>query len=79
MRIKLTSSFVDDQDRAREFYTDVLGLQVKVDAPYGDNGGPRWLSVVAHEDPYGTELLPDGGTDAVFDDGCGNLICLHQD
>jgi catechol 2,3-dioxygenase-like lactoylglutathione lyase family enzyme len=128
MRIKLTGIFVDDQDRAREFYESVLGMQVKVDAGYG--GGARWLSVVSPEDPDGAELLlelpdeaagayrrslreagkpatalatgdcegdyerllasgvtfttpptkmPYGGTDAVFDDGCGNLICLHQD
>jgi catechol 2,3-dioxygenase-like lactoylglutathione lyase family enzyme len=128
MRIKLTSIFVDDQDRAREFYGDVLGLQVKTDAAYGD--GARWLTMVSPEDPDGTELLlevpddaarayretvraagkpatalstadchgdferlqrrgvhftlaptkmPYGGIDAVFDDGCGNLISLHQD
>jgi catechol 2,3-dioxygenase-like lactoylglutathione lyase family enzyme len=128
MRIKLTTLFVDDQERARAFYTDMLGFQVKTDAAYGD--GARWLTVVPPEDPGGTELLlerpdehaqafqravhdagkpattltsedcradferlkakgvnftleptkmPYGGTDAVFDDGCGNLICLHED
>jgi predicted enzyme related to lactoylglutathione lyase len=128
MRIKLTSIYVDDQDRAREFYEDVLGMQVKVDAAYGS--GTRWLTMVSPDDPDGPELLleipdeaasayrqavrdagkpatalvtedcqadyerlmasgvafttpptklPYGGTDAVFDDTCGNLICLHQD
>jgi catechol 2,3-dioxygenase-like lactoylglutathione lyase family enzyme len=128
MRIKLTTLFVDDQERARAFYTDVLGFRVKVDAAYGDD--VRWLSVVSPDDPGGTELLlekpdehaqafqravraagkpataltsedcradferlqakgvsftleptkmPYGGIDAVFDDGCGNLICLHED
>lgn len=128
MRIKFKSIFVDDQDRAREFYGDVLGLQVKTDAAYGN--GTRWLTMVSPEDPDGTELMlevpddaartyrdslraagkpataldtadcrgdferlqsrgvrftleptemPYGGIDAVFDDGCGNLICLHQD
>ena len=128
MRIKLTTLFVDDQERARAFYTDVLGFQIKTDAAYGDGG--RWLSVVPPDVPDATELLleapdeharafqravrdagkpwttlvtddcradferlkakganftleptkmPYGGTDAVFDDGCGNLICLHED
>lgn len=127
MRIGLTEIAVDDQDKAREFYTRVLGLQVKVDAPYGE--GARWLTVVSPEDPDGTELLlgplddaaaalqaarrergtpavsfttqdcrrsydelkergavfhdtPQereyGGIDAVLEDGCGNLLNLHQ-
>jgi catechol 2,3-dioxygenase-like lactoylglutathione lyase family enzyme len=128
MRIKLTGIYVDDQDRARAFYRDVLGLKVKTDEAYGE--GERWLTMVSPDEPDGTELLlgvPDeparafqkalreagkpatalstddcqgeydrltasgvrfvmppttmsyGGTDAVFEDGCGNLICVHQD
>jgi catechol 2,3-dioxygenase-like lactoylglutathione lyase family enzyme len=128
VRIGLTEIVVDDQDRARTFYTEVLGLQVKTDAPYSDTA--RWLTVVSPDDPQGTELLlapmndaaaalqayrraagapaislttddcrrtyeelqakgavfvsepkemDYGGTDAVFEDGCGNLLNLHQD
>jgi catechol 2,3-dioxygenase-like lactoylglutathione lyase family enzyme len=128
MRIGLTGIFVDDQDRAERFYTEVLGFTVKTSAAYGP--GERWLSVVSPEDPDGVQLvlhLTDeparafqqasrelgrpaislttgdcagdaerlkargvvfvkepgrmdyGGTDAVFDDTCGNLINLHQD
>jgi catechol 2,3-dioxygenase-like lactoylglutathione lyase family enzyme len=55
MRIGLASIFVDDQDQAERFYTQVLGLQVKTSAPYG--AGERWLSVVAPEDPEGVELV----------------------
>jgi catechol 2,3-dioxygenase-like lactoylglutathione lyase family enzyme len=128
MRIGVAEVFVDDQDKARAFYTEVLGFRVKADAPYGD--GARWLTVVSPEDPNGTELLlgplteatkalqterreagtpavsfttddcqrsyteltargavfvreptpmPYGGTDAVFEDGCENLLNLHQD
>jgi catechol 2,3-dioxygenase-like lactoylglutathione lyase family enzyme len=128
MRIGLTEIFVDDQDRARAFYTDVLGMQVKTDAPYSDDA--RWLTLVSPEDAGGTELLLTptndvaaalqahrrsagtpaisfstddirrtyeeltakgavfvsepkqmdyGGTDAVLDDGCGNLVNLHQE
>jgi catechol 2,3-dioxygenase-like lactoylglutathione lyase family enzyme len=55
MRIGLTSIYVDDQDRAERFYTEVLGFQVKTSAPYG--AGERWLSVVAPEEPGGVELV----------------------
>ena len=51
MRIGLTGIFVDDQDRAERFYTEVLGLEVKTSAPYGP--GERWLTVVSPEDPTG--------------------------
>jgi catechol 2,3-dioxygenase-like lactoylglutathione lyase family enzyme len=128
MRIGVVEVFVVDQDKARAFYTGVLGLLVKDDASYGDTA--RWLTVVSPEDPDGTQLLlaplndaaaalqavrraagtpavsfttedcsreyrelagrgavfvsePQqrgfGGTDAVFEDGCGNLLNLHQD
>jgi catechol 2,3-dioxygenase-like lactoylglutathione lyase family enzyme len=55
MRIGLASIFVDDQDQAERFYTQVLGLQVKTSASYGPD--ERWLSVVAPEDPEGVELV----------------------
>jgi catechol 2,3-dioxygenase-like lactoylglutathione lyase family enzyme len=128
MRIGLVDVFVDDQERARTFYTDKLGLQIKDDVPHGP--GARWLTVVSPEDPDGTELLlaplneaakalqtcryetgtpavsfkvddcqrrydelhekgvvfrseprmmDYGGLDAVFEDGCGNLLNLHQE
>jgi catechol 2,3-dioxygenase-like lactoylglutathione lyase family enzyme len=128
MKISIVDVFVDDQDRARDFYSDALGLQLKDDAAYGASG--RWLTVVSPEDPDGTQLLltptndaakalqaarreagtpavsfttddcrrsyeelrdrgvvfvsePQemgyGGIDAVFEDGCGNLLNLHQD
>ena len=54
MRIGITGIFVDDQDRAERFYTEVLGLQVKTNVPYGP--GERWLTVVSPEDPDGVEL-----------------------
>ncbi len=128
MRIGITEVFVDDQDKARAFYRDVLGMTVKTDADYG--GGARWLTVVSPDDPDGTELLlaptddaaaalqerrrgrgepaisfrtgdcrrtydelrargarfvseparrEYGGVDAVLEDGCGNLLNLHED
>ncbi|MEZ3178737.1 VOC family protein [Streptomyces pimonensis] len=54
MRIHLTSVFVDDQEKAMRFYTDVLGFVKKSDVPMGAD---RWLTVVSPEDPDGTELL----------------------
>ena len=54
MRINLTSVLVDDQAKALEFYTDVLGFEKKTDLPTGDS---RWLTVVSPEDPDGVELL----------------------
>ncbi|MEU2435487.1 VOC family protein [Streptomyces rubradiris] len=54
MRIHLTNVFVDDQDKALRFYTEVLGFVKKHDVPLGED---RWLTVVSPEDPHGTELL----------------------
>ena len=53
MKIKLTSIYVDDQEKALKFYTDVLGMTAKADF---SNGGYRWLTVVSKDDPEGTEL-----------------------
>jgi catechol 2,3-dioxygenase-like lactoylglutathione lyase family enzyme len=54
MRIGLTSIYVDDQDKAERFYTEILGLRIKTNAPYGPD--ERWLTVVSSEDPDGFEL-----------------------
>jgi len=53
MKIKLTSVYVDDQEKALRFYTDVLGFTKKADVSQGPY---RWLTVVSPEDPEGTEL-----------------------
>jgi predicted enzyme related to lactoylglutathione lyase len=53
MKIKLTSVYVDDQDKALRFYADVLGFVKKADFSQGPF---RWLTVAAPEDPEGTEL-----------------------
>ncbi|MBI5034653.1 MAG: VOC family protein [Chloroflexi bacterium] len=54
MKIKLTSVFVDDQTKALEFYTKMLGFVKKQDVPLGQF---KWLTVVSSEEPNGTELL----------------------
>jgi predicted enzyme related to lactoylglutathione lyase len=53
MKIKLTMVYVDDQDKALRFYTEVLGFVKKADF---SQGSFRWLTVVAPEEPDGTEL-----------------------
>jgi len=53
MKIKLTSVYVDDQEKALRFYTDVLGFVKKTDF---SNGPFRWLTVTSPEDPDGIEL-----------------------
>jgi catechol 2,3-dioxygenase-like lactoylglutathione lyase family enzyme len=59
MRIKLSSVMVDDQDKALEFYTEVLGFVKKTDIPVGEF---KWLTVVSPEAPDEVELLlePNG-------------------
>jgi catechol 2,3-dioxygenase-like lactoylglutathione lyase family enzyme len=54
MKINLTSVLVDDQAKALEFYTQVLGFVKKTDVPLGEH---RWLTVVSPEDPDGPELV----------------------
>ena len=53
MKIKLTSVYVDDQEKALRFYTEVLGFAKKSDF---SNGPFRWLTVASPEDADGTEL-----------------------
>ena len=53
MKIKLTSVYVDDQDKALRFYTEVLGFTKKADF---SNGAFRWLTVASPDEPNGTQL-----------------------
>lgn len=54
MKIAYTSVFVEDQDEALAFYTEVLGFVKKVEVPLGQY---RWLTVVSPEAPEGIELV----------------------
>jgi len=54
VRIFVTSVMVEDQQKALDFYTGVLGFVKKQDVPAG---GARWLTVVAPDAPDGPELL----------------------
>ena len=53
MKIFVTSVYVDDQARALEFYTGVLGFVKKTDITAGNY---RWLTVVSPEGPADVEL-----------------------
>ena len=53
MKIKLTSIYVDDQEKALRFYTDVVGFVKKADFTQGPF---RWLTVASSEEPQGVEL-----------------------
>ena len=53
MKIKLATLYVDDQEKALRFYTEVLGFVKKSDF---SNGPYRWLTVASPEDPDGAEL-----------------------
>src|SRR5688500_8454175 len=54
IRVKLTSIMVNDQNRARAFYTEKLGFAIKHDIPCGD---AAWLTLTAPDDAEGVELL----------------------
>jgi catechol 2,3-dioxygenase-like lactoylglutathione lyase family enzyme len=54
MKIISTSVLVDDQDKALQFYTDILGFVKKTDYPIGE---AKWLTVVSPEAENGVELL----------------------
>jgi catechol 2,3-dioxygenase-like lactoylglutathione lyase family enzyme len=61
MRIKLASVPITDYDKAVEFYTGVLGFELKRDIPLGN--GARWITVVSPADPDGTELVLEPNSD----------------
>lgn len=54
MKILFTSIFVDDQGKALNFYTNILGFVKKEDVPVGEY---RWLTVVSADAQDGTELV----------------------
>ena len=64
MKIKVTSIYVNDQEKALRFYTEVLGFVKKADFTQGPF---RWLTVASPDEP-------DGSTIAMLNDTCGNRI-----
>jgi catechol 2,3-dioxygenase-like lactoylglutathione lyase family enzyme len=67
IRITITSVLVDDQEKALNFYTNVLGFEKKFDIDVDE--GARWLTVVSPANPDGVELLlePDGNPAIAID------------
>lgn len=53
MKMYIKSVMVDDQKKALDFYTNILGFQVKHDIALGEH---RWITVVSSEEPEGVEL-----------------------
>ncbi|RZI96240.1 MAG: VOC family protein [Microbacterium sp.] len=74
MKIKAFTVFVDDQQRALDFYTEKLGFHVAADIPLGEH---RWLTLVDPSDPQGTQISLEPKdhpavppfTDALVEDG----------
>lgn len=62
LRIVVTSVFVEDQNKALSFYTDVLGFVRKTDIPLGE---ARWITVASAADPDGVELLLEPNSNPV--------------
>lgn len=54
MKVSLLSIMVNDQDKALQFYTEVLGFIKKTEIPMGAH---KWLTVVSPEEPDGTEVV----------------------
>lgn len=54
MKIRLTSVLVDDQEKALQFYTEVLGFVKKKEILMGEH---KWLTVVSAAEPDGVELV----------------------
>jgi catechol 2,3-dioxygenase-like lactoylglutathione lyase family enzyme len=54
MKAKFVTVFVTDQQKALEFYTNILGFEKRVDMPLGEF---RWLTVVSPEGPAEIEVL----------------------
>jgi predicted enzyme related to lactoylglutathione lyase len=53
VKIKITSIYVNDQEKALRFYTEVMGFVKKADFTQGPY---RWLTIASPEEPNGTEL-----------------------
>ncbi len=84
MRIRLNSVFVEDQAKALEFYTKVLGFEKKHDISLGEF---RWLTVVSPEEKDGTELLLEPNNNpaaktfqkAIFEQGIPTTMFVVDD
>ena len=84
LKIKVASVFVDDQDKAEKFYTEVLGFEVKENVPVGKF---RWLTVVSPDNRDGAELALEPNDNpasktfqkALFDQGIPATMLFVED
>ncbi|XGC79371.1 VOC family protein [Bdellovibrio bacteriovorus] len=84
MKIKLANIFVEDQNHARQFYTETLGFTVKHDIPLG---AFKWLTVISPENPEGAELLLEPNDNpiaktyqkALFEQGIAAVVFMVED
>lgn len=84
MKLQTITIFVDDQQRAADFYTGVLGFEVTADIPMGEY---RWLTVASPEQPGGTEISLEPKahpavspfTDALVADGIPSAVLSVDD
>lgn len=71
MKLQTVTIFVDDQQRAADFYTGVLGFEITADIPLGDH---RWLTVASPEQPGGTEVSLEPKTHPAVSPFTGALV-----
>ena len=84
MRIQLASVFVDDQEKALAFYTEILGFVKKTDIPAGEF---RWLTVVSPEGSGEIELVLEPNVhpaaqayqSAIYGDGIPATVFMVED
>lgn len=65
MKIIATSLFVDDQEKAKQFYTTQLGFELKHDI---DLGAARWLTVVEHDSDNPVEIVLEPNQNPIAQD-----------
>jgi len=59
MRMYIKSIMVDNQDKAREFYTKILGFEIKHDIPMGEHA---WITLVSPDEENSIELALEPNT-----------------
>ena len=65
MKIIVTSIFVEDQDKALQFYSETLGFVKKHDVPAGEF---RWITLVSPDDQEGTEIVLEPNNNPIAKD-----------
>ncbi|WP_340002609.1 VOC family protein [Oceanobacillus sp. FSL K6-0127] len=65
MKVIVTSIFVEDQDKALQFYSETLGFVKKHDVPAGEF---RWITLVSPEDQKGTEIVLEPNNNPIAKD-----------